>query len=115
MTEASILLGEHSAGQNTRQVPQLYGVALRLRPWVMNGRKWWFERPNLNLEYQQDSLDFLDYWQTWEGDWIGHHPEAFLLLVEQGLAETAADQSMARRKRYQFIHNQLTEAIENND
>lgn len=115
VTDACLRVGDYSVGQKTKQVPQLYAVALRLKPWAMNGKKWWFERSDYGLPYRQDSLDFLDQWQTWEADWIGHNPESFVSLVNQGLIETVSDTSSARRKRYQYIYQQLTDQLRKNE
>lgn len=112
MLVASILrTAEYSAGHDTGQIPLLYASALRLQPWAMNGRKWWFQLQQESEQQTQEIIDFLDYWSVWEGDWIGHDPTAFMALVEKGLSESREAKYSIRQRKYQLIQQKLLQQI----
>lgn len=116
VTEVCLKIANYSVGHGTKKVPQLYAVAIRLRPWLMNGKTWWFELAE-HQDKKEDSIDFIEYWQTWEKDWIGYNPEAFMWLLERGIAFSTSEIYIPRKHKYQYIYQQLSlqkEASEKN-
>ena len=59
---ACLMVADYSSRHDTNQIADLYGLALRVKPWVMNGRKWWFEQSTITDEDYPDLEQFVAGW-----------------------------------------------------
>lgn len=114
LVEATIATAEYSVGHGINKTSQLYGSALRLKPWAMNGKKWWFQIRPIDEKSSEDMFEFIDNWQPWHGDSIGYDPIAFRDLVRTAREQTNPLTQARRYRRYSEII-QLLEQEKNDD
>ncbi len=109
---ALLSVADASRKHNAAEIADLYGLAMAIRPWVLNGYSWWFIQPNLSADDHQAIELFIAKWKVWEGDGIGHNPEAFIKIVRMVKEQAVVKNDFVKQMNYSAILTQLQNELD---
>jgi O-antigen ligase len=77
--------GDVTVSTDKNRVSELYQLAQKIEPWVLNGKLWWFERLRLIKPSSSEFMSFAADWSNASAEVTGYKPHAWMLFYNRVL------------------------------
>lgn len=77
--------GDVTVSTDKNRVSELYLLAQKIEPWVLNGKLWWFERLRLIKPSSNEFMSFAADWSNASAEATGYKPHAWILFYNRVL------------------------------